>query len=554
MEVDITERKLAEIRLRESEARWQFALEGAGDGVWDWNVPLGRVDYSPRWKEMLGHGPEEIGSSLEEWKQRVHPDDLAATLDAVARHLRGETECYVSEHRLRCKDGSYLWVLDRGKVMERDAAGNALRLVGTHTDMTRRKLAEQRLAESERRFRMLSDSAPVLIWMCDAEGRPNFVNKVWEDFTGTSEAHMTESGWARVVHPDDAPLVADHFAEALARRQPFDLEFRMRRADGVFRWVRDGGVPRFDGEGAFLGFVGSAFDVTERREAEDALRRSRDSLQLQVLEQTADLRQAKEAAERASEAKSRFLANMSHELRTPMHAILSFARIGTNRLGSASQDKLAEYFDRIRVSGERLLLLVNDLLDLSRLEAGRTVMEHGACDLAALVEEVHAEFEPLLAGKALSFDLRRGSDLPAVHGDPAQLGRVIRNLLSNAIKFSPAGRRIRVVLAAARLPAGRRAGDSGHSAAVELTVSDQGVGIPEAELESVFDKFVQSSKTRSGAGGTGLGLAICREIVNAHRGRIFARNNAEGGADFVMRLPALALPQTQAIAETETSP
>ena len=248
---------------------------------------------------------------------------------------------------------------------------------------------------------------------------------------------------------------------------------------------------------------------------------------------------AKELAEAANAAKSEFLANMSHELRTPMHAILSFAQLGRKKL-TGEESKADQYFQRIHDSGKRLLNLINDVLDLSKLEAGRMVMEPGENDIAQIARLCAEELEGRVAEKHLCLEVAAPECSPLAWADRFRIGQVVTNLLSNAIKFTPEGRAIRIRFADDTLPAGRRQGDQGALPALRCTVADEGVGIPEDELDTIFDKFVQSSGTKSGAGGTGLGLAICREIVGAHQGRIWAENGAQGGASFHFVLPRQA--------------
>lgn len=265
------------------------------------------------------------------------------------------------------------------------------------------------------------------------------------------------------------------------------------------------------------------------------LRLHHDHLAELVTEQTQDLVAAKEAAERANQAKSDFLTKMSHELRTPMHAILSFACIGLLKADKAPPDRLQTYFQSIRGSCERLLAMVNDLLDLSKLEAGRMSYDMQRCDLRACCEEVRGEVASLLEGKALRVAVTVRTEDCQVYGDPVRLAQVLRNLLGNAIKFSPAGSDIEVVLEAATLPAvGPQAAPR---LALRLSVADRGAGIAADELESIFDDFMQGSRRQAEAGGTGLGLAICREIVLAHHGEIHARNLPAGGAVFEVLLP-----------------
>jgi PAS domain S-box-containing protein len=287
-----------------------------------------------------------------------------------------------------------------------------------------------------------------------------------------------------------------------------------------------------------------------RRKAEDELRVHRDSLQTKIEERTAELRVAKEMAERANRTKSDFLANMSHELRTPMHAILAYAKLGVEKVvaGTLPADKAQLYFSRIEEGAGRLMNLLNDLLDLSKLEAGKMTYQMELVDVTRLAEAAIEEFESLARSRNITVVVEAAGPQQA-WCDPLRIGQVIRNLLSNAFKFTGEGTTVWVVFRNDQLPAGRRITDTASVDALQVTVRDQGVGIPAAELDAVFEKFVQSSVTRTGTGGTGLGLAICREIVRAHGGRIWAQNNSNGGASFRFVLPRTQRALTAALEE-----
>jgi signal transduction histidine kinase len=229
-------------------------------------------------------------------------------------------------------------------------------------------------------------------------------------------------------------------------------------------------------------------------------------------------------AQEAARAKSEFLANISHELRTPLHGILSYSRFGLNEAASADRNELQGFFHNVNHCADNLLHLVNDLLDLSKMEAGRMTFDLQAADLGELVESVISEFASLCAERKLAICYQKPEDIMPSLIDPVRIQQVVRNLLSNAVKFSPPDSRIQVEL---------------HQLAETLTLSicDAGPGIPAGELEAIFDKFVQSSKTKSNEGGTGLGLAICREIVNGHHGHVWAENNADVGCVLYCELP-----------------
>jgi PAS domain S-box-containing protein len=362
------------------------------------------------------------------------------------------------------------------------------------------------------------------------------------------EIEGTWEDWHSRVHPDDLERVLATLQAALTSdTDGYEAEFRLRHRDGRWRHILSRATIERNGAGVPLRLIGGHLDVTEYREAQEQLRQHRDQLESVVATRTAELLAAKNAAEAANMAKSEFLANMSHELRTPMHAILSFARLGLEKARTTEfpADKLSHYMGRIETSGVRLLRLLNDLLDLSKLEAGRMNCELGRHDLASLVDAVDTELGALSRERGVRVVIEPPEVPSAAWCDPNRVMQVIRNLLSNAIKFTPEGRRVFVRLNPGALKAGQRREDVATVAAVQLSVVDEGVGIPAEELEAVFDKFVQSSKTKSGAGGTGLGLAICREIVHQHGGRQWAENNPEGGARFVMLLPVDPLPWTE---------
>ena len=244
-------------------------------------------------------------------------------------------------------------------------------------------------------------------------------------------------------------------------------------------------------------------------------------------ERTLEMQRAKIVAEDASKAKSDFLANISHELRTPLHSILSFANFGIKKNGSAEAGKILDYFNKIHQSGETLLQLVDDLLDLSKFKSGKMEMNFQWTDLKKLIDVVIDEFRSIAAEKNISILCRSCDFDDKIEVDPEKIKQVLRNLLSNAVKFSPGYGTIEIVIYQ-------------KAESVSVSVRDSGVGISDNELESIFEKFVQSTKTKTGAGGTGLGLAICRQIMDAHKGHIWVESNVDKGATFIFELPLSA--------------
>jgi signal transduction histidine kinase len=299
-------------------------------------------------------------------------------------------------------------------------------------------------------------------------------------------------------------------ARVYATREAVRYDARVPHADGSMRDVviEKRALPDTQaGTGQSGGILAVIVDVTEFRAAERATREARD------------------AAEEASRAKSEFVANISHELRTPLQSIIGFSELGLRRAGE--QARLAAMFDDIHNSGQRMLALVNDLLDVARIESsvGTIHLERG--DLRAAVREVMRELEPLAAQRQITLDDTALPQAPmSARLDPLRFQQVVRNVLANALRFSPAGAGIEI------------AGEATAAGEWRLTVADRGPGIPEAELERIFEAFVQSSRTKDGSGGTGLGLAICRTIMQAHGGHIAAANREGGGSVFEIVLPA----------------
>ncbi len=285
MTTEITERKAAEQALQESEFRWKFALEGAGDGIWDWDLRTNRVFYSPQWKTILGYGEAEIGDGPDEWERRVHPDDLQGCRENLERHFAGETAVYQMEHRLRCKNGTYKWILSRGKIIQRVDDGRPLRIIGTHTDIDQRRRMEERLRETEERFRLITENVHDTVWLMNTGLRTTWISSSVEKTRGFTLEELQAIPLERHLTPTSLNIALDLIEKNLTPGKLADpreaitisAELEFYRKDGSTFWADTVITLLRDGQGNPAGFLGLSRDTTERRRMEEELRKSEEN-------------------------------------------------------------------------------------------------------------------------------------------------------------------------------------------------------------------------------------------------------------------------------------
>ena len=516
-------RRRFEEGLKASEEKYRNIIEYANDSIFI-SDPETRefIVVNHNAAKRLGYTKEELQSKrVEDISSSLRTEQIK---ENIGKLKRGESIMLETSHKR--KDGKEIPVEISSKLV--DYGGKKV-VQSFVRDITERKKTEEAVLYQSTLLKNVSNA----IVATDLELQITSWNKAAELLYGWQESEVLGKMIDKVCKTE---FLNDSRENAQSRLQSEGFwggELRQRKKNGEPIYVVASVSFIKDVSGNIIGGVTVNHDVTERKKAEEELAKHRDHLQELVEEQTTDIRITKEAAEKANRAKSEFLSNMSHELRTPMHAILSFADMGITKIDVAQKEKLKHYFSRIYESGERLLRLLNDLLDLSKLEAGKIVLELSEINLLNSVKSVAVELEPMLMSKSLNLNIVPPDCVLKVRCDGYQIQQVVRNLLSNSIKFTPEGKTITVTFGEEKLPAG----DGESVPAVCFVVKDEGIGIPESEMETVFDKFIQSSKTRTGAGGTGLGLAICTEIVTAHGGAIRAENNPKGGAMFKVILP-----------------
>jgi PAS domain S-box-containing protein len=517
---DITQQKLAIERMADSEQRLRLAFAAAGQGWFDLDLQKGVATESASCAQLLGGAPHESRITFDEWMQTIHPDDRAAVA-AVAEFATAGDELPRREYRRRARDGSWRWLMSIGNVVNRSADGAPLRVVGIHMDITDRKRDEDLLLESEHRFRTIANSGSALVWTSDADGTTDFYNDRTLQFTGRSQEQLRGNGWLEVLHPDDrARSIRNHLA-AVETREAFSIEFRVLRADGEYRWFRNDAMPRYDSTGNFLGFIGSGMDITDAKNAAVELEAHRTNLEQLVRERTAELIIAKAHAEAANLAKSAFLANMSHEIRTPLNAITGMAHILKREGVTPTQ---AIRLERIDVAGKHLLELINAVLELSKIEAGKFDLREEAVDIEQVVEAVTSLLRERAAGKGLHLVAAPLNIHRLYLGDAMRLREALLNYVVNAIKFTEVGTiTVRVAVA----------DESNDRVTVRFEVQDTGIGIAAVDTSRLFSAFEQVDNTSSrNFGGSGLGLAITKRLAQLMGGDAGVVSTLGSGSTF----------------------
>jgi PAS domain S-box-containing protein len=378
------------------------------------------------------------------------------------------------------------------------------------SDVTLRKLSELHVSESEERFRSLTEATSAIIWTTKPDGSFARVPSQWTRFTGQSAQEAAGHGFLEAVHPDDRAATGAAWEKAVASVTPFEVEHRLRRHDGIWRHMEVRAVPILEGNGTVREWVGAHADITARKEAE---------LQLEM---------AKEAAEEANRAKSQFLANMSHELRTPLSAVIGYSEMLQEEMEDLGEESLLSDMRKIESNARHLLGLINDVLDLSKIEAERMEIYPEEFSVVEVVQDVAATVESLVAKKGNTLALDLGEDLGTAHTDVTKLRQCLINLLSNAAKFTEGGQ---ITLA------GRRE-LGGDVEWLTFAVSDTGIGLSPEQQAKLFQRFSQAdASTTRRFGGTGLGLAITRAFAHMLGGEIGVDSEEGVGTTFTVRLP-----------------
>ncbi len=519
---DITELKETEHNLKDQKQRLDLAVSGGDLGLWDWQLETDEIIVNERWAIMLGLPLTSLEQTKESWYKLIHPDDLEQVKKAVALNITGLQNFYDCTYRMQHTDGSWRWILAHGKVVKRNSDEDALRMVGTHLDITERVGVMEQLQTANQLLEQSADLGKMGGWEIDILNRKVTFSRAVFAIHEIDESHQPSLEEAISFYaPEARATITTAVTKGMQSGTGWDLNLPFITAKGRKLWVRTVGQPVMR-HGRCEKLIGVFQDITTQKEIEDNLQR------------------ANEAAENASRAKSEFLARMSHEIRTPMNAIMGMTQLALEGELNADQRDLLNCVDSAAGS---LLVIINDILDLSKIESGHLELVPSDFNIRELVNQTLAQLRVKAINKGIGLLCEVDANIPQIlRGDDVRLRQILINLVGNALKFTdPEG----VVILQINLLQ-----DSDADLSLHFCVSDTGVGITEEARRHIFEAFTQAdgSITRR-FGGTGLGLSISKQLVTLMGGEIWVESSLGQGSAFQFTVKLQRTNATRATAE-----
>lgn len=497
---DITDIKRIEHDLQETQNRLDRVIAGSDEGFWEWDVTNDLLYWSDRMFAILGlpkmDGPLNYNFVDQLFLEEERPR-IKAALDKTIR----DGVPFFEEHRMRHASGNYLYVYAKAKPYY-DEQGRACCLSGMLADITTKKQQELKLKESEERFRTMAEAAPIMIWLANEHGEVTYINKTYREFFGQDQ-EFHELSKLSCVHPDDRDRVLAELQVDSKPPRHGEFEFRLLRADGCYRWVYTIRSPRWNGAGEFVGYIGSSLDITELKQTEQALH-----------EYAARL-------EKSNQELDQFVLVASHDLREPLRKIALFSGFLNASAGEELSGECQDYIERIQHTINRMQVLIDDLLTLSRITRKNKPFQ--PTDLGQLLQGVLSELES--KRQKVQGTIQVGNTM-TIDADESQMHQAFSNLLDNALKFHQPD--VPPIIKIDMQPV--------EPGLCEIKITDNGIGFDEKYLTRIFQIF-ERLHGRTVYEGSGIGLSIVQKIVERHEGTVTAQSQPGQGSTFIVRLP-----------------
>jgi len=502
---NINKYKLIEEKLFESEQRYQMATEAADLGIWDYIVDTGTTFYSRRWKSILGYYPDEIEDSLSVWENLLHPEDKDRMILYMSNFIESDLRLYEAEFRMRHKNGHYIWIRSRATAL-RGENGKAIRLLGTHRDITEEK---KTISEFQKLHQAVLQS-PISVIITDKDGVIEFFNPAFCKVTGWSD-HELLGKKPNILKSGFQPAnFYEKLWKTISSGNEWQGEFKNKKKNGDFYWELASISPIRNSFGTITHYVKIAENITYLKKIEK------------------DLKKAKQDAEVANKYKNHFLSNMSHEIRTPINSIIGFSELMKNE--SLSFQKRNKYSEIIEENSQALLRLIDDIIDVAKIEANELKIRKEACSLRDVLSELELTYNNFLRRKQkpnleIVFHIPEEDHHDTIFTDAYRLKQILNNLFINALKYSEVGH---IEIGYTIL----------NESKLRFFVSDTGSGIPPTRLKNIFKRFNYNDETAvSESPGTGLGLSICKDLAILLGGDINVKSVQGEGSVFYLTLP-----------------
>ena len=501
---NINRYKKTEEKLLESEQRFQLAAEAADLGIWDFLIGTDKAFYSRKWKLMLGYYPDELKNNYSIWEELLHPEEKDRVIHFFNDFIKSDLFVYEAEFRMKHKNGNYVWIKSRASVI-RDSKGKAIRMFGTHRDITEEKKSESEYTKLHQAILQ----SPIAVIITNTEGYIEFFNPAFCKVTGWNDQeilgkkpNMLKSGF----QPDS---FYEKLWKTISAGNEWQGEFKNRKKTGEYYWELASISPIRNSFGTITHYVKIAENITYLKKIER------------------DLKKAKQEAESANNYKNHFLANMSHEIRTPINTIIGFGELMKNEL--LPLQKRNKYSEIIEENSQALLRLIDDIIDVSKIEANELKIKKEACALGELFSELELTYNNFLKRKQnrnvkLLFQIPEEAHHDVIFTDPYRLKQILNNLFLNALKHTETGHI-----------------DIGYNIIsdnkLRFFVSDTGTGIPPERIKNIFKRFNYSDEPSNSGVESGLGLSICKDLALLLGGDINVKSVASEGSVFFLTLP-----------------